>query len=211
MPRLGAGASSRRSMSEPAATREGRRLRVSDRYRDCWLPSSSATLPSSGSPAPFGLALVFGLLGAGRSPAGGSPRARHAPARRRRPGDDRPRALGDPSDTSLRCRTQCPCGPQTERRRPPGRFACEAGSPVLIEVPITAERYGRFVIGPAPTNVPGLFGLLNRTGIGGGTLELDGAAEGRGVCGRWCGHARSAPPQATGSRAGPATASSSPR
>jgi uncharacterized protein (DUF58 family) len=49
----------------------------------------------------------------------------------------------------------------------------EADSPVLIEVPITAEQYGRFVIGPASTSVPGLFGLLGRSGAGGGKLELE--------------------------------------
>ena len=49
----------------------------------------------------------------------------------------------------------------------------DADSPVLIEVPISAERYGRFVIGPATTNVPGLFGFLNRSGVGGGRLELE--------------------------------------
>jgi hypothetical protein len=37
----------------------------------------------------------------------------------------------------------------------------DADSPVQIEVPLTAERYVRFVIGPATTNVPGSFGLLN--------------------------------------------------
>jgi uncharacterized protein (DUF58 family) len=44
--------------------------------------------------------------------------------------------------------------------------------PLRIEVPITAEHYGRFAIGPVATNVAGPFRFLNRTGTGGGTLAL---------------------------------------
>jgi uncharacterized protein (DUF58 family) len=57
----------------------------------------------------------------------------------------------------------------------------QAGSPVRIEVPITAERYGRFVIGPVMTNVPGLFRLLNGTGTGGGTLDLEARPNAEGL------------------------------
>jgi uncharacterized protein (DUF58 family) len=48
-----------------------------------------------------------------------------------------------------------------------------AGSPVRIEVPVTAASYGRFAIGPVATSVPGLFGLLSRAGVGGVPLQLD--------------------------------------
>jgi uncharacterized protein (DUF58 family) len=46
-------------------------------------------------------------------------------------------------------------------------------SPVLIEIPVTPERFGRFSIGPTTTNVPGLFGLLARSDVRGGTLTLE--------------------------------------
>jgi uncharacterized protein (DUF58 family) len=48
----------------------------------------------------------------------------------------------------------------------------DPGSPVVIEVPITAASYGRFVVGPARAHVSGLFGMLSRAGEG-GTLELE--------------------------------------
>jgi uncharacterized protein (DUF58 family) len=43
----------------------------------------------------------------------------------------------------------------------------------VIEVPVTAVRYGRFSIGPATTDVPGLFGILSRSGVGHNTLEVE--------------------------------------
>jgi len=46
-------------------------------------------------------------------------------------------------------------------------------TPVLIEIPLTAASYGRFTIGPASLEVPGLFGLLHRAGNRGGTLSLE--------------------------------------
>jgi uncharacterized protein (DUF58 family) len=49
----------------------------------------------------------------------------------------------------------------------------EAGSPELIEVRVTADRYGRFVIGPVTVSVPGRFGLLARSAGDGGALELE--------------------------------------
>ena len=49
----------------------------------------------------------------------------------------------------------------------------DAGAPTLIEVPVAAERFGRFVIGPVTLSVPGPFGLLARSCITGGTLELE--------------------------------------
>ena len=57
----------------------------------------------------------------------------------------------------------------------------EANSPVHIEIPVTAKRYGRFVIGPATTAVPGVFGLLSRSDIGGGTLVLDARPRAEGL------------------------------
>jgi uncharacterized protein (DUF58 family) len=49
----------------------------------------------------------------------------------------------------------------------------EADSSVLIEVPFTADRYGRFVIEPVAVSVPGRFGLLSRRGTGGEAIELE--------------------------------------
>jgi uncharacterized protein (DUF58 family) len=49
----------------------------------------------------------------------------------------------------------------------------DAGSPVRLEVPTKADCYGRFVIGPVSLTVRGLFGLLARSAVAGGTLELD--------------------------------------
>jgi len=48
----------------------------------------------------------------------------------------------------------------------------DAGSPLHLEVPVTADRYGRFVIGPLSVFVPGLFGLLARSGVVGGEVSL---------------------------------------
>jgi len=47
------------------------------------------------------------------------------------------------------------------------------GAPVLIEIPVTALRYGRFVIGPVNASVPGRFGLLRRASSVGGTTALE--------------------------------------
>ncbi len=49
----------------------------------------------------------------------------------------------------------------------------DPGVPTLIEVPVAAQRYGRFTVGPVALSVPGLFGLLARFGVAGGTLELE--------------------------------------
>jgi uncharacterized protein (DUF58 family) len=49
----------------------------------------------------------------------------------------------------------------------------ESDSPVLIEVPVRANRYGRFTIGPATLQVPGPFGILVRSGVAGGSLDLE--------------------------------------
>jgi len=46
------------------------------------------------------------------------------------------------------------------------------GSDTVIDVPVTATAYGRFVIGPATTAVPGSFGILARSGSSGERLEL---------------------------------------
>jgi uncharacterized protein (DUF58 family) len=49
----------------------------------------------------------------------------------------------------------------------------DVDSPVLFEVPLRADSYGRFVIGPVTLDVPGLFGLLARSGVAGGKLDLE--------------------------------------
>ncbi len=49
----------------------------------------------------------------------------------------------------------------------------EPGAPLLIDVPVTALRYGRFVIGPVNASVSGRFGLLRRSSSVGGTTELE--------------------------------------
>lgn len=49
----------------------------------------------------------------------------------------------------------------------------EPDSPALIEVSVTADRYGRFVIGPVAVSVPGRFGLLARFGTCGQAVELE--------------------------------------
>jgi len=46
-------------------------------------------------------------------------------------------------------------------------------TPQLIELPFTANRFGRFVIGPAKVRVPGLFGLLVRSDLAGGKIQLE--------------------------------------
>jgi uncharacterized protein (DUF58 family) len=49
----------------------------------------------------------------------------------------------------------------------------EAETPELIEVFVTADRYGRFAVGPVTITVPGRFGLLARFATGGGALDLE--------------------------------------
>ena len=73
---------------------------------------------------------------------------------------------------SVRWRWTCPWafGP---RSRPPGRSGLTPASRPLVEVPVAAQRYGRFIVGPVALSVPGLFGLLARFGVAGGTLELE--------------------------------------
>jgi len=48
-----------------------------------------------------------------------------------------------------------------------------AETPELIEVLISADRYGRFTVGPVTITVPGRFGLLARFATGGGALDLE--------------------------------------
>jgi uncharacterized protein (DUF58 family) len=49
----------------------------------------------------------------------------------------------------------------------------EPGAPALFEIPVTAQRYGRFVIGPVNATVAGRFGLLRRASSIGGTVGLE--------------------------------------
>jgi uncharacterized protein (DUF58 family) len=49
----------------------------------------------------------------------------------------------------------------------------DADNPVTIELPIVARDYGRFKIGPATAGISGLFGLLARSAARGGVLELE--------------------------------------
>jgi uncharacterized protein (DUF58 family) len=51
-------------------------------------------------------------------------------------------------------------------------LALKPGSPVLIEVPLTASFYGRFVIGPATVRVRGPFALRARSGALGAVVAL---------------------------------------
>jgi uncharacterized protein (DUF58 family) len=43
----------------------------------------------------------------------------------------------------------------------------------LIEIPVTAGLYGHFTIEPPAVSIPGRFGLLVRSGVGGRSLELE--------------------------------------
>jgi uncharacterized protein (DUF58 family) len=52
-------------------------------------------------------------------------------------------------------------------------LAISPHSPLSIDVPVTAERFGRFVIGPVRLRVPGAFGLLARSGEAGGQVPLE--------------------------------------
>jgi len=49
----------------------------------------------------------------------------------------------------------------------------DAGAPEVIELPVSAARFGRFVIGPPRAKVLGPFGLLSRTSSGGLQLEIE--------------------------------------
>jgi len=125
-----------------------------------------------GLAAPFGFALVIGLL------------APVAPLPEVRLEVDTPQLVEGGQATivlELSATTRVPCcdvalavpAGLTTGMPTAWSLRLDPDSPVLIELPITAARYGRFVIGPAQTRVPGLFGLLTRADVGGGRLELD--------------------------------------
>ena len=48
-----------------------------------------------------------------------------------------------------------------------------ADDTVRLEVPVVAERYGRFVIGPVRTSVRGMFGLLSRSAVESDRIQLE--------------------------------------
>ena len=52
-------------------------------------------------------------------------------------------------------------------------LALDAEDPVRLEIPVVANRYGRFLIGPVLLSAPGLFGLLSRSARAGGSLDLE--------------------------------------
>jgi uncharacterized protein (DUF58 family) len=122
--------------------------------------------------APFGFALVIGLL----APVAPLPEVRLSlDASQLVEGSRATIALELSAPIAIaRCDVtlNVPAGLSTQG--PTGwSLRLDAGSPVVIEVPITADHYGRFSIGPATTNVPGLFGILGRSGVGGNTVELE--------------------------------------
>ncbi len=122
--------------------------------------------------APFGLALVLGLL----TPVGPLPETHLAlDVLRLVEGGQATIALELRAPSRLlRCDVVLALPAPLATEAPTAwSLRLDPGSPVLIEVPFTAVRHGRFVIGPARLGVPGLFGLLKRTGVGGGTIELE--------------------------------------
>ncbi len=124
-----------------------------------------------GLAAPFGFALVIGLL------------AHVAPLPELRLSIDAPKLVEEGRATialELSAPTAIPrCDvalavPAGLRAEGPTRWSLrlDAGSPVVLEVPITAVRYGRYSIGPATADIPGLFGILARSGVGHNTVEI---------------------------------------
>jgi uncharacterized protein (DUF58 family) len=124
-----------------------------------------------GLAAPFGFALVIGLL------------AHVAPLPELRLSVDTSQLVEGGRATialELSALAAVPrCGvalgiPAGLRAEGPTRWSLslDADSPVVLEVPVTAVRYGRYSIGPATADVPGLFGILSRSGVGPDTLEI---------------------------------------
>ena len=122
--------------------------------------------------APFGFALVIGLL----APVPALPTARLCTDRSRLVENDKVTIsleLSSP-DAIARCDValDVPIGLSAEG---PTAWSLRLtpDSPVVIEVPVTASSYGRFSIGPAKAHVPGLFGILERSGVDGDTIRLE--------------------------------------
>jgi uncharacterized protein (DUF58 family) len=171
MPRLGAGASCRRSVSEPTATPKvvayatltGIGLLAAVVFGNVAIVALAA---------PFGFALVIGLL----APVAPLPEVRLSlDASQLVEGSRATIALELSAPTAIArwdVTLNVPAGLSTQG--PTGwSLRLDAGSPAVIEVPITADHYEQFSVGPATTNVPGLFGILGRSGVGGNTVELE--------------------------------------
>ena len=121
--------------------------------------------------APFGLALVLGLL----LPVAPLPEVRLAlDALRLVEGGKATIAVGLCAASGVpRCDVSLVLPSALATEVPVSwSLRLDPDSPVLIEVPITAVRHGRYAVGPVKLAVPGLFGLLRRSG-GGDTLELE--------------------------------------
>jgi len=125
-----------------------------------------------GLAAPFAFALVIGLL----SPVPPLPKVRVDVDERRLVEGGRARIAVEMSVPGRvpQCNVSLtiPQGLRAEGRTD-WSLCLEADSRELIEVPITADRYGRFVIEPVAVSVPGRFGLLARFGTGGEPIELE--------------------------------------
>ena len=171
MPRLGARASCRRPVSQPAVTPKvvayavltGIGLLAAVVLGD---PAIVALA------APFGFALVIGIL------------TRVAPLPEVGLCLDTPRLVEggkatmtlelSASATTRRCDIALGLPLGLSATGPTAwSLRLDEGSPVVVEIQITAAHYGRFSIGPVTAKVPGLFKILERSGEGGDTLQLE--------------------------------------
>ena len=161
------------TISEPARCHsQSRRVRDARPLSDCWLPSSSATRPSSLSPRRS----ASPSRSASWLPSPRCQRFGSAPTDLRLVENDKVTiALELSSPEAIpRCDVtlDVPVGLGSEGPTA-WSLRLHPDTPVVIEVPVTADNYGRFSIGPARIHVPGLFGILDRSGVDGNTVGLE--------------------------------------